>query len=300
MSRELPNLNPHHHSDVIIRALKSNRLGVTEMRRLGRELGRVRDRLEAGEYRRNSFVGNTFNIPERMDDLLSELEFYTGLGRKWARLISAVNLPRSARVVDLCPGLAPKVELGLYYYGFTGEVIACDVDQTQLQRLQTFLGLFAVPFTTTYRCEDIFALQEPGCDAVCGNHILDDLLLARAAERLDVAPHLIYESESTLTALCCDAQAQGAKEIEAVATAVVDLAMRILNPSGVLILTHYASHVERIMGLRFFGEMVRDVLKMCRRIGRERGLQSVRAHTIAAQDTSGFASDEVLLLTKKH
>jgi hypothetical protein len=299
MNRELPNLNPHHHSDVIQRALRSNRLGETEMRRLGRELGRVRDRLEAGEYRRNSFVGNTFNIPERMDDLLSELEFYTGLGRKWAHLISAVNLPRAARVIDLCPGLAPKVELGLYYYGFTGEVVACDIDETQLRRLQTFIGLFSVPFKTTYRCADIFTVQDQTCDAICGNHILDDLLLARAAQRLGVAPHLIYESEATLTSLCWNARAEGINEIREVAAAVVDLSMRVLNPSGVLILTHYASHVERIMGLSFFGEMVREVLKMCRRIGRERGLRSVRAHNIAASNNGGFAPEEVLILTKK-
>ena len=298
MSTIRPNLNPQHHGEVILRTLETKHVSDTERRRLGRELARVRSRLEAGEYSRNSFVGNTFNIPERMEDLLSELEFYSSLGKRWRSLVAAVDLPRSARVLDLCPGLAPKVELGLYYYGFSGEVVACDLDQAQLQRLKTFLGLFAVDFTTTYLCADVLTLNGGCYDAICGNHVLDDLLLARAAARLGLPAALMYESEATLSALCHDARAHGEEEIIAVAGCVVDLAARLLHKNGVLILTHYASHVERIMGLGFFGEMVREVLKACRRIGRNRGLRAVRQHTDAACRESGFQADEVMIVTK--
>lgn len=300
MSRVLPNLDPQFHSEAILNTLAQAHVSETERQRLGRELARIHSRLETGEYRRNSFVGNKFNIPERIDDLLSELEFYSSLGRRWAALVAAAHLPRSARVLDLCPGLAPKVELGLYYYGFAGEVVACDISQTQLNRLRTFLGLFPVSFSITYLCADILTLEGSGFDAIYGNHILDDILLARAADRLGIPASLIYENEATLSALCHDARAKGDEEILAIAGAMVELAVRLLHRNGTLILTHYPSHIERIMDLGFFGEMVRKVLKTCRRLASDHGLRTDRRHTVNASRASGFRVNEIVLLTKVH
>jgi hypothetical protein len=266
---------------------------VLEATRLRADLARVQLRVRSGQYKIASFNANRLNAPERARDLLSEVGFYSDVGRRWCELFSGIGLSTDAVVVDLCPGMAPKVELGLYYWGFKGTLIAVDKDADALRNLSAFLNLFQPRFEVQLEKVDIFSTEQFGGapDLVVGNHILDDIIVDRYALRYGFDPFQLYLSEEACISFWERVLEDERKIMPEVSTGIAECFLRCFPAPTKLLLAQYPSYVERSI----LGREVSDFNKrLLRKIVSHLTVQGSCLQTVPG--SSPFEEGEVALL----
>lgn len=225
-----------------------------------RDLTRLRDRLERRDYAISAYGTNTFDIPDRAEELLTEIDFHASLGRAWAAILRAHELQRSPSALDLCPGWTPKVELGLYYAGFQGELLILDRSAPALAKLERFLALFGPPFGVRPLVADLFQVELAPQPLVIGHHLVDDVAIDAACERAGLDPAQVYTEEAAFrrvwTILLRDAAAWRAHLVDHLAAGL----HRLVAPGGVILLAQYPSYTERLLGMQEASAFSAEVL----------------------------------------
>ncbi|RYE90768.1 MAG: hypothetical protein EOO75_09705, partial [Myxococcales bacterium] len=220
-----------------------------EARRLTRDLERVELRLRQGDYERSPFEDNVLNLPDRTHQTTVEVEFMAAVGRSWARLLAPLGLAQAHRAVDLGPGWAPKVELGLYHGGFRGHAVLVNQDAAALATLLRFLTLLKLEFTLETAPADLFTWAGPAGDLVLGNHLLDDLVLDQHCRREGVDPASLYARESSFREAWASILGRPAHESRELAARLADAVARLTLPGGHAAFVQYPSYAERQLGL---------------------------------------------------
>ena len=220
-----------------------------EYRRLVRDLERVTQRLRKREYAQTDFCGNTFNVPERTQEFFYYLDSYFRNGRTWARVLERLDVKRYRSIIDLCPGWSPKVELGLFYLGFSGEVSLVDQSPDALKQLTDTLTLFAPRYHLKPIEQNLFSPHNLRGDLVVANHVIDDLVLSHFGEQKLFDYSAIYQAEEALerawTAVLEHSPADRGEVIEKIAAALEQFVV----PDGILVLTQYRSYLEELLDL---------------------------------------------------
>ena len=220
-----------------------------EWARLEADLGRVEQRLGRREYLKSSFADNTYNLVERYNETLTELCFYSEVGRTWGKLIEVLKLSVEHTVLDIAPGAAPKIELGLYYADFAGEVVAMDQNLAALGQLERFLGCFNHRFTLKTREGNLFEPQHRSFSLVLANHILDDLVIAAEANRQGLQLEDAYGREQTIVELWKQVLARGEEHLTTEAQRIAGALSPWVAKAGTLLLVQYPSYFERLFDL---------------------------------------------------
>lgn len=231
-----------------IKQLTNGDLSEPERKRLSHELQAVKTRLQQGDYQRFSYTTNVFDVPNRTSDFFVELEFYCSLGKTWERILKQFPLDQLTTIADLCPGFAPKVELGLFYLQYTGEVVILDNDKQAMQQLQKFLELFNPQFNLKTKNVDLFTKFEGDYELVIGNHIIDDLILYHFSQKAGISLSQAYESEQTMISLWNSILADPDASASEVIPLISSICQRVVKPGGHICLSQYPSYMERMLG----------------------------------------------------
>ena len=214
-----------------------------------RDLNQIASRWEQGVYRQTDVLArNVFDVPRRTDEFFSYVESYRKNAAQWTRLFLELEVENIERILHVLPGWSPKVELGLLRTKFQGCVELLDLSPAHTDRLINFLALFPAPFSVLPVHEDVYACSRPAAPLVIANHVLDDLLLAEELQSMGSPPlDALYDDEEVLCevakALCEHGIKQG------VVRRLAKLLEGMVADQGVLVCTHYKSHMSRLLGL---------------------------------------------------
>jgi hypothetical protein len=259
--------------------LTSRALGLSELeeKRATRSLTKVLDRLRRREYERFAFDGNVFDLPDRVKELLTELEFYCSVGKTWARVLDALDATRYPVIADLCPGYAPKIELALFYLGYEGEVCLVNKDHLAFEDLEKFIALFSPKFSLRRVQRDLWSEPVDAFPLIAANHILDDLVADHYSSRFGFLPGEIYEREGRLVELWDRILERRDEHLAEMSDRFAGVFERMLAPGGRLAVAQYESYVERILDLGRVTAFNKELLERIRSALVERGLSDETA-----------------------
>ena len=217
--------------------------------RARKELERVRARLAAGAYEIAAFGTNLLDVPDRSAELLTELEFITGIGQDWARVLADHGVSHKHAVVDVGAGWVPKVQLGLVYAGFEGELHVLDKDRKAFDELGRYLRLFRPALRLVHVHADLFDSPPRTYDAVLANHLQDDLLLEAHARAHGVEVSRLYADEQSLREAWASILLEPRQSHERLAVRVAAALAGLAGADAPIILAQYPSYIERNLGL---------------------------------------------------
>lgn len=232
------------------RASRSRRYTNLELERAARDLAAIKQRVSTREYLQTSCnPRNILTIPDRTDEIFRDLTFFWSVGKVWSQIFGQLGLRSRQRVLDLACGHFPKVELGLYYHGFEGEVLAVDPSRRALASALAFLDFFAVPFTTRASPRSLWTIGGEPFDFVTANHALDDLILAEFCRARGFNLDDAYMREQRYVEIWDEilrSETHSLRTIERVAGRLV----KLVRPGGYAVLVDYPSFSHRTLRLR--------------------------------------------------
>ncbi|EKD93366.1 MAG: hypothetical protein ACD_28C00162G0004 [uncultured bacterium] len=232
-----------------------------EQKRLTKDIEAVVSRMKKKEYQKGGFTTNVFDVPDRTREFYIYLEFYCHLGKTWASLLREIDMSHCKEVVDLCPGYAPKIELGLFYAGYTGKVILLDEDTHAMTELIKFLDLFKPEFQLQKKKINLFGRLRKSYPLVLGNHIIDDLVIYFFAQKFGLTLTELYEKEGTFSNLWQKILSQPKAHLDEIFPGVLNIFHTIVAERGWLILSHYKSYMERLLDLNAATQFNRRLFK---------------------------------------
>lgn len=232
---------------MIERSLKRRALTRIDRERVARDLDLITTRVRGREYRFSSFQSKqSLAIPERTEEFFNELSYFHSLGTIWLNIFQSCRAPRRATLLDVGCGYYPKVEMGLYYYGFKGTVELLDLDRRALSFSQRFLTFFDCAFQARSRHQNLWRMPAGSYQAVVGNHLLDDLILEVAADWIQTPLATLYSEETRYLKTW--------REVEARFSELLGFAQRfavkirsLLAPGGLVLLLDYPSFSHRAL-----------------------------------------------------
>lgn len=286
---------PNNRCSGLIRAVAASGHSPLALTRINQAIETLTEQILSGQFEIRSASSNICDIPERTRDFFTELNFYGNLGRKWEALFERISLPLTGHLLDLCPGFSGKIELGLHYYGFKGNVTAIDGLSESLQLLQEFTCFFLPDYTFRTLNQKIEEVTLKG-DTVCGNHILDDFLLQWYCNKQGLSLTDLYSSEdgfiSAVTALSHLPSATTGQCLDI----LVDRLFSLCRPGGTIILTQYQSYFERSLQLEFLSSFMKQQLYQVGELLRKQGCQKIPYEE--QTDSVTFDRSEVLILKR--
>lgn len=252
-------------------ALSGVDLDDLERGRLLRDIDRVRRRVEGRQYRLTGFDDNVLNLPDRAQAFFTELDFHASIGRSWAALLAGTGADRAASIADLGPGWVPKVELGLFYRGYRGNVVAIDKDPATAAFISRFLALLLPSFTLEPHVVDVFSAPLPAHPVVTANHVIDDLIVDWFIREWRIAPADLYQQEGVLAEVWRRILARRAASLEEIVPRIAAIFDALTAEGGLLLVSQYPSYVERVLGLPEVSAMNEEALAKVRAILASRG-----------------------------
>ena len=200
-------------------------------------------RVRAGEYELTDFLARRSDDHARR---LREAGLYTEgwlrHGRTWAQLLRRLPMDTYATAVDLCPGWAPKIELGLLLCRWRGHLTLLDRDPEATSRLSRFLETFLPAFSVSTLAEDVYE-TDARADLVLANHVIDDLLL----DAVTPARGLVYEDEGALQTAHERLAEERERALEELMPRISAAVLSLLSGRGAIVLVQYPSYVESLL-----------------------------------------------------
>lgn len=275
--------------------LTSHKFSSLEEGRFSRDLNRVWSRLKHGEYKDCDFTGNTFNIPDRLAEFYTYLTGYLSNGKTWEKIfLDLFSDIKPLKIINLCAGWSPKVEMGLWYCGYNGSITVVDSSHEALERHKTFIEIFNPKFTFDYICDDLWKVTEKSFDICIGNHIIDDLLLNLAASEKICDSSEYYSNEERMNE-CWKAIFEVRNELKSqLVQKLSNHLPSLVKDGGLILLTHYKSNIERIMEIDWLDKYCRDCIFMVCSNLEDVGFKRVPSPKLS--DDNYFHSDDCFIL----
>lgn len=222
-------------------------IGDVEAMNLARDLDAVERRLASGEYREADFlVRSVFEVPRRTHEFVTYVKGWSAQARRWARLLAKVGVGHD-QILELAPGWAPKIPLALAELGFEGRLRVRDRSAQALGLLTDFCEALRIPVRVDVEQGDLRTAPARRAPLVVANHVVDDLLLDGYARARGLDLDAIYDDEAALVA-AWRAIGAGAVDVDAAADEVARVLATHVAPGGCLVVAHYPSLVERLLG----------------------------------------------------
>lgn len=224
---------------------------------LAGQLQAILTRAGANEYEVTDFLAR---LPDDHPRRLREAGVYTKgwlrHGRTWAHLLRGLAIDNFTTAIDLCPGWAPKVELGLLLRRWRGHLTLLDRDLIAINRLRAFLETFFPPFSVTNLADDLYTTAIKA-DLVLANHVVDDLLL----DAFTPAQGVAYEDERALQAAHERLFKDRERALEELTPRISAALLSILNGRGAMVLVQYPSYVESLLPLERGSTVVTEAFR---------------------------------------
>jgi len=233
----------------IKKQLNDKKFTKVEKERFLKDLESVFLRLQKRDYKIASYSKNAFNVPDRLNDIYTELEFYALIGKTWAKVLCEININKFSEVADLCPGFSPKIELALFYAGFEGQVVMIDKDFSALSKLERFMRLFQPKFSLIKKRVDLFNEFKESYDVVLANHVIDDLVIAYFAEKNGIKLRDVYAKEGKIVILWNKILKNKEQNLAEILSVVASVFRKITKRDGIICFTQYKSYMEKLLDM---------------------------------------------------
>ncbi len=280
-------------------AVVSKRLTLAAKKRLIRDLEAVLKRIGSGEYETSGIIENVFDVPEKTKQFYALLDSYSNIGRAWSSVLEHLSINSHDLVLDLCPGHAPKVELGLFYCNYKGDVVVLDKDREALAWLKKFVDLFNPSFNFISYRQDFFSLGLKKFPLVIGNHVIDDLILCYFAEKEGVSMREIYEKEGEFLKMWDKILVNRNINFREVVDAMARSFEGLVSDKGYLCLTQYKSYMEKSLNLNKPYLFAKAVFNELAKILRVRGFVKLNYINVKIRrDEKCFKPSELVILKK--
>lgn len=202
------------------------------------------DRVELQRVKRSKRKRGVKNSKNLTHQIFEEFEYLSQVGRCWREIFSAFELPRSTNILLCCAGYIPKVELGLYYYGFQGALTLLELHNDLNKFSKIFYNFLSPKYEVKAHVSNLFNFSTQSFDLVAANHFLDDFIFSNYCQQNSIQPLLADKS--------CDEYLQiweGIFEDPKVSIELMDsLAHRIaqlLDHAGHVVFLDYPSKYQR-------------------------------------------------------
>jgi hypothetical protein len=239
--------------------LKTKKISDSANKRLFRDFETIYKRLEKDEYETSGIVENIFDIPDKTQQLYKLLETYTQIAKDWSLVLNKIPIYKYKEIVDICPGFAPKVEIGLCYLNYKGKVLLLDNNLKSTKRLIKFIELFNPQFEMSSYSQDIFSLHKEQFSFIIGNHIIDDLILSYFAQKSGTLLINLYEKERELITMWNKILENEEYNFEKITRKLSQIFLSLIRKNGYLCLSIYKSYVERMLDLEKSYKFTRKV-----------------------------------------
>lgn len=230
--------------------VKNKKVSHIERKRLKRDLDVVYKRLQKRDYEKTFYSTNVFDVPDRAHAVFVDVEFYALIGKTWFYLLKELEVNKVKTIADIAPGYIPKVELGLFYSGYSGNVVIIDKDKQAISQLVKFIHLFNPQFKIIKKGLDLFTSFDEKFDFVVANHVIDDFVIAYFGNKYGVSSKQMYEKEGELVRiwkLILSKKTSSKKEIVPV---ILSIFSRIVQKNGILCIAHYKSYIEKMLDMK--------------------------------------------------
>ncbi len=262
-------------SSRVARLGRNYRFNSLEVERFVGDIGLAVRRLISLEYQQSTFrARNTLRIPDRTEELFSDLAFYWSVGQIWWSLAQALHISPTARIAEIGCGHVPKVAIGLHYLGFAGKVDLVDNDAIALERASRFLELIGARYPVGIVRATLFDERVRGYDVILANHLLDDLILNHFCALHGVDATNVYDREDRYMNVWKEIVATPNLVGEFVSVLAETLIEKV-QPGGVVLLLDYSSFSHRALGLTDVIDLVRQTTRLLRDALRMRGAEVV-------------------------
>lgn len=215
-----------------------------------RDLEIIIQKLEKGEYGKGFVNANKFDIGTRTEGLFREMEFLLQLGHDWERVLKVLPLNNFSKIVDICPGYTPKIELGLFFQKYDGRVYVLDIDSKSINSLARFIKLFSPEFKVVKKKENLFGKIGVSYDLVLGNHVIDDLVVYYFTNKSGIKLKDFYANEEVAIKVWKNILESRSTNVKEVSVKIADIFGKITNKGGTVCLTQYESYAEKLFGLK--------------------------------------------------
>lgn len=276
--------------------ISNSTLSNIEIDRLKQDLSHVQARVKNQEYLKYNPNPNHFNIPDRWQTFMTEIDFYSGLGKTWQQIFKHLPLHEIHSAIDLCPGPAPKIELGLLYSSFKGHVTLINNCSESLEQNNRFLKLFSPQFTFSSKSLSIFDLDSLNADLIAGNHIIDDLFLWEYCQLNELDLNEIYQNETCLESFWNWIHHQKNIYLEELTKKLFKTIDRNLKIGGFCVLTQYASYMETLFKREDISSFFVESLENLKNIFLKQ--KSYEALNLPTKITGHFSNKNILILKK--
>lgn len=236
--------------DSIKTFLQRKHLSSLELKRTREDLETVYARLRKREYKIGGYSTNRFDVPDKTLEIYVNIEYFGKIGKTWSRIFNRLQVSKYKNIADVCPGYTPKVELGLYYSGFSGTVDVIDADKKSLSQLVKFVSVFRPEYTLRVRCKNIFTPSNISYDVVTANHVLDDMILWYFAKKFGLTLDEIYASEEKYMHVWKRILSEKETYIREITPLLVNSFDSLVKKSGYFCLAHYSSYTDRMLDQR--------------------------------------------------
>jgi hypothetical protein len=252
----------------IINFVNAKPLTGIEEKRLLNNLLTVHNRLIKRDYRKYGYSENRFDVPNRAIEVYTELEFYSLIGKTWLKILSALKIKNKSQVVDLCPGFVPKIELGLFYLQYEGEVIVIDKDSRALSGLIKFMDLFNPKFKISKKVINIFGRFKENYEIILANHLIDDLVLCYFSNKLKTKLSDVYAKEGNVKKVWEYVLRDREGNLDIMTMIIVKIFAQLIGSKGLICMTYYKSYMDKILDMddaynfnrRLFKRIARELL----------------------------------------
>jgi hypothetical protein len=231
------------------KSIGKRRLSKLAQKRLGGDLKAVLQRLEKNEYETSSIVQNVFDMAEQSRIFYTYLQTHARIGETWSRIFESLSIDEHKEILDICPGFAPKIEIGLFYSNYKGKVVVLDKKKEAVMNLKKIMLIFRPNFEIIPYIHNIFSKTKRRFEFVVGNHIFDDIILEYFCEKNKLPSNNLYEKEGEFTKtwnIILKQQDEYAKEI---VEKITEIFILLVDNEGYLCLAQYKSYMEKMLDL---------------------------------------------------
>lgn len=210
-----------------------------ELKRFVYDLVQLEQRLASREYASSAFQpGRALCVPERTEEMVRDLEFFSSIGRAWERVLRRFLRGDESHVAELGCGPVPKAAIGLHYTDFAGTCDLIDIHEQTGVLSGKFLEMLGVRFEINVIDRSIFSIHGSQYGAVFANHLIDDLVLQAYCEgrQRDAEPMCTTQQLSPQT---WRTAARSPQLLDRTMRKLVDAVFSLVHPGGFAVFLDY-------------------------------------------------------------
>jgi hypothetical protein len=233
----------------LIKLISDKKLSLIAKRRLDRDIFAICERLAKDEYETSGIVENVFDIPDKANQFYKHLDTYFRIGSSWSQVLSNFPLNNYKKILDICPGYSPKVEIALLYANFQGEVFIMDKNREAINLLLDIMKIFRPKYRLTPMVQNLFTTNN-NYHFVLGNHIFDDLVLSYFCNKFNLKLDDLYAKEKILLSTWQEILNNKDDNINEICNELSTALKNIVAKDGYLCLSYYQSYIEIMLSMQ--------------------------------------------------